>query len=99
MDPNEIRRIKADPLYEELVTKRRRFAGVLAAIMFAIYFGFVLLIAFDKTLLAQPIGDGVTTVGIPLGLVVIVAAFVLTGIYVRRANTEFDELTNRLSED
>jgi uncharacterized membrane protein (DUF485 family) len=45
-----------------------------------------------------PIGAGVTTVGIPVGLLVIVSAFVLTGVYVRRANAEFDYLTRQILE-
>ncbi len=50
--------------------------------MIVIYFGFILLIAFDPKFLGTPIGSGVMTIGIPVGLFVIVAAFVLTGIYV-----------------
>lgn len=68
--------------------------------MLIIYFGFVLLVAFNKPLLATPIAAGaVTTIGIPLGVFVIVSAFILTGIYVRRANSEFDALTRRITED
>ena len=66
--------------------------------MLVIYFGFVLLVAFAKPFLATPIGNGVTTIGIPLGIFVIVAAFILTGIYVRRANSEFDDLTRDIVE-
>jgi len=99
MDPSELVRVRSNPLYGELVSKRRRFAGILAVLMLTIYFGFVLLVAFAKPFLATPIGTGVTTIGIPLGLFVIVSAFVLTGIYVRRANGEFDRLTRRLTEE
>ncbi|HRY07817.1 MAG TPA: DUF485 domain-containing protein [Hyphomicrobiaceae bacterium] len=99
MSPEEMQRIRSHPAYEELVRKRTSFGIVLTIIMLVIYFGFVLLIAFDKSLLATPIGAGVTTVGIPLGVFVIVSAFVLTGIYVRRANSEFDALTRQISED
>jgi uncharacterized membrane protein (DUF485 family) len=67
--------------------------------MLVIYFGFILLVAFAKPLLATKIGDGVTSFGIILGLGVIVSAFVLTGIYVQRANSRFDELTRRLKRE
>ncbi len=67
--------------------------------MLVIYFGFIALIAFDKSLLAMKIGAGVTSLGIVLGLVVIVVAFLLTGIYVRRANGEFDDMTERLKKE
>jgi uncharacterized membrane protein (DUF485 family) len=66
--------------------------------MLAIYFGYILLIAFAPGVLATPIGGGVTTIGIPIGLFVILSAFVLTGIYVKRANSEFDSITARLIE-
>ena len=65
--------------------------------MLVIYFGFVLTIAFDPKLLGTPLSEGsVTTIGIPIGIGVIVSAFILTGIYVRRANGEFDELTAKI---
>lgn len=67
--------------------------------MLAVYFGFIFVIAFMPEILAVPLGTGiVTTVGIPVGLAVIVAAFVLTGIYVTRANSTFDALTQQIIE-
>jgi uncharacterized membrane protein (DUF485 family) len=66
--------------------------------MIIIYFGFVLMVAFQKELLAQPLAGGVTTIGIPIGLGVIVSAFILTGIYVARANSAFDDLTKQIVE-
>lgn len=98
MDPLLIDRIKSNPKYGELVAKRSSFARLLALMMLVIYFGFVLLVAFAKPFLATPIGSGVTTIGIPLGILVIVSAFILTGLYVRRANSEFDELTKAIIE-
>lgn len=89
--------IKNDPDYIRLVSERSRFAWILTIVMLVIYFGFVLVIAFDPSLLGIPLAEGmVTTVGIPVGVGVILSAFILTGIYVRRANGEFDELTNRI---
>ena len=66
--------------------------------MAAIYFGFILLVAFAPGFLATPIGSGTTTIGIPLGIGVILSAFVLTGLYVRRANKDFDVATQRVVE-
>jgi uncharacterized membrane protein (DUF485 family) len=91
-------RIQQEPLFRELVDKRTRFAWMLSAAMLVIYFGFILLIAFAPSLLGTPIGGGVMTVGIPVGLFVIVSAFVLTGIYVYRANSEFDPITREIKE-
>ena len=93
-----IARIQCDPEFNELVTKRSRFTWTLSALMMAIYFGFILLVAFWPKVLGAPIGAGFTTVGVVLGLGVIVSAFVLSGLYVYRANTEFDPIVQRIIE-
>jgi uncharacterized membrane protein (DUF485 family) len=82
--------VARDPRYRELIRRRGKFTTLLTITMLIVYFGFILLIAFDKTLLARPIGAGVTSIGIPIGLGVIFVAILLTAIYVRRANSEFD---------
>lgn len=97
MKQDMVDRIKNDPDFLHLVKVRSKFAWTLTIVMLVIYFGFVLVIAFDPSLLGTPLSEGsVTTVGIPVGVGVIVSAFILTGIYVRRANSEFDELTARI---
>ena len=97
MRQDMVDRVKNDPDFLKLVSVRSRFAWTLTMIMLVIYFGFVLTIAFDPSILGTPLSEGsVTTVGIPVGIAVIVSAFLLTGIYVRRANSEFDELTHRI---
>lgn len=100
MQQDLVHAIKSNPKYHELVSKRRTFAVILAIIMLVIYYGFILIIAFNKEFLSQPLWSGsITTVGIPIGLGVIISAFVLTGIYVFRANSEFDRLTNEIKEE
>ena len=99
MNQDVFDRVKNDRRFQELVARRTRFAWLLSAAMLVIYFGFIFIIAFAPKILGTPIGSGVTTIGIPLGLFVIVSAFVLTGIYVYRANTEFDALTREIIED
>ena len=99
MNQDVFDRVKNDRRFQELVAKRTRFAWVLSAAMLVIYFGFIFIIAFAPKSLGTPIGSGVTTIGIPLGLFVILSAFVLTGIYVHRANTEFDAITREIVED
>jgi uncharacterized membrane protein (DUF485 family) len=79
-----------DERFDRLLRRRNRFAWWLTACMLVIYFGFILLIAFRRDILAQPIGDGVMTLGIPVGLGVILSGIVLTAIYVRRANRVYD---------
>jgi uncharacterized membrane protein (DUF485 family) len=92
-------RVKLHPSFAVLVNTRRRFALQLAACMLVIYFGFILLLAYGKPLLAAPLLGTIVSWGMPIGLGVIVSAFVLTGIYVRRANAEFDALTRQIVED
>ena len=96
MDANLVARIASDPKYVELEAKRRRFGWLLTVLMLVVYYGFILLVAFGKPFLSQRIGDGVTTVGIPIGLGVIVFTVLITGYYVRRANKEFDDLTEQV---
>lgn len=91
--------IASSPKYMKLVRKRSATAWTLSATMLAIYLGFILLIAYAPKFLGAPIGSGVTTIGIPIGLSVIVSAFVLTGIYVRKANATFDRLTREIVEE
>ena len=83
-------RITKNPKFHEFIAMRSRYSIIMAIVSAAIYYGFILLVAFDKELLAKKIGAGVTSLGVPLGVGVIVLTIVLTWIYVRRANTEFD---------
>ena len=91
--------IEANPKYHELRRKRNAFGWTLTVLMLVVYFGYIALIAFNKPFLAQPIGSGVTTLGIPIGLGVIIFTIVITGIYVRRANGEYDRLTAEILEE
>jgi uncharacterized membrane protein (DUF485 family) len=100
MQPDVVAKVKNNPKYVELVTKRSRFAWILTILMLIIYYGFIIIVAFDKEFFGTPLSEGmITTRGIPLGVFVIVSAFVLTGIYVWRANSTFDQLTKQIKED
>ena len=94
-----VQKIQSHPKYLELRTKRNRLGIFLTALMLIVYYGYIALIAFDKKFLAQPIGTGVTTLGIPIGIGVIIFTIVITAIYVRRANGEFDTLTKEILKD
>ena len=83
-------RITKNPKFHEFIAMRSRYSIIMAIVSAAIYYGFILLVAFDKELLAKKIGAGVTSLGVPMGVGVIVLTIILTWIYVRRANTEFD---------
>jgi len=92
-------KIQSHPKYLELKRKRNSFGWLLTILMMVVYYGYIALIAFDKPFLAQRIGDGVMSLGVPIGLGVIIFTVVITAIYVRRANGEFDELTVAILKD
>jgi uncharacterized membrane protein (DUF485 family) len=96
METPLIERIQADPNYRTLKAKRSRLGWALTLAMLIVYYGFILLIAFRKDLLAQRIGDGVMTWGIPIGFGVIVFTVIITAYYIVRANTVFDHLTEKV---
>ena len=92
-------KIQKNPKYQALRAKRGGFGWTLTLLMMVVYYGYIALIAFNKPFLAQPVGAGVTTLGIPIGMGVIVFTVVITAIYVRRANSEFDALTAEILKD
>jgi uncharacterized membrane protein (DUF485 family) len=98
MEMDLANRIANHPKYQELKAKRSSFGWILTALMMIVYYGFILLVAFNKEFLTQKLGAGVITVGMPVGLFVIVFTIVITGIYVRRANSEFDDLTEEIKK-
>ena len=99
MSNDVVARIRANPKYQELRSKRSSFGWWLTLLMMVVYFGYIALIAWNKPCLSQPLGSGVTTIGVPIGMGVIIFTVVITGIYVRRANNEFDKLTREILED
>ena len=98
MHDDLVQRIANHPKYQELKAKRSRFGWWLTLAMMVVYYGFIVLVAFNKEFLSQRLGAGVMTVGIPVGFGVIVFTIVITAIYVRRANNEFDELTEAVKK-
>jgi len=92
-------KVRNNPKYIELIKKRSSFAWRLSLLVLSVYYIFIMVIAFSPETLGQTIGNSVTTIGIPIGLAIIFLCFILTGIYTRRANSEFDKLTNDIKED
>ena len=99
MQSNIYAKIRANPKYEQLRSTRNTYGWVMTLLMLVVYYGYIGLIAFDKAFLAQPIGDGVTTIGIPIAFGVIVFTVLITGYYVYRANGEYDRLTAEILKD
>lgn len=94
---NVYRQINADPRFQALVAKRGRFAWSLAILMLTAYYAFIMVIAFNPKALGTPLSEGtVMTWGMPVGLGLIFMSFILTGIYVQRANGEFDRETQAI---
>jgi uncharacterized membrane protein (DUF485 family) len=92
-------RIMNNPEYQSLVRERNSFGWWLTLVICVVYYGFIMIIAFDKPLLAIPLAEGwATTWGIPVGFGIILISIILTGVYVYRANKRYDVMTRRILE-
>ena len=90
-------RIRQNPRFTELVARRTRFATILAAIVLVVFYGFILLVAFAPELIGKRLFEGSNwTFGIVAGLAQFIIFWVLTLIYVRRANGEFDDMNKEI---
>ena len=98
MSADVVSRVRENPEFSKLIEKRNRYSWTLAILMLVIYYGFILLVAFDKQFLAIKIGATVT-LAFPIGLGVILAAIIITGLYVLRANNVYDPMTRAIVED
>ena len=95
MDPN-LAKLRETDAYKNLIHERSKSKWFLAALMLIVYYGFILIIAFAPHIFAIPISSGVTSLGILSGLGIILFSFVITGIYVRKANNVLEPLTEQL---
>lgn len=98
MQDDLIQRVVSNPKYQELKAKRSSFGWTLTWAMMIVYYGFILLVAFNKEFLSQKLGAGVMTIGVPIGFGVIVFTVIITVIYVKRANSEYDDLTAAITK-
>lgn len=97
MEKSGLSGIRSNPLFGELVRRRGRFVAWLSAATLVPYYAFILVASFNPQLLAARFATtGAMTVGWPIGVALIVGTWLLTGLYVRRANSEFDELTAKI---
>ena len=94
-----VERIENNPKYQELVSKKNSFGIKLGIFVLVMFYAFILTIAFNKEVLATKIGDGLTTIAFPIALAILIISFLTTLIYVKRANGEFEDLTNEIKED
>ena len=93
-------RVKNNPKFHQLVAKRSRLSWGLSSIVLIVYFSFILVIAFAPDFLGKQVVEGSPiTLGIPIGISIIIMAFILTGIYVGRANKVFDEINQQIIDE
>ena len=93
-------RMRANPKFQDLVARRGRFAWTLAFVVLSMFYGFVMVVAFNPTSLGQPISEGSKwTVGVTVELFLFIFFWVLTALYVERANTEFDALNQEIIKE
>jgi uncharacterized membrane protein (DUF485 family) len=86
-----------DEDFRMLSTQRNKIALILTVLELVLYFGFIALIAFDKSFLAKKLSVGVaTTIGIPIAVATIALSWVFTGIYIWWANTKYDVLVKKV---
>ena len=95
MDQTSLSRIENDPNYLKLVSERKSLGWTLAIITLVMYYGYITIVAFAPSMIAIKL-FGSITFGIVLGVAIILASILLTGIYVMRANAEYDDLTSAI---
>ena len=101
MPPSTVQtRIRQNPKFAELVSKRTSLAVVLSLIVLVPYYTFMMITAFKPALLAQPISkDSIITIGWPIGAAMIIVFWLTTAVYIYRANGEFDRLNKQILDE
>ena len=98
--PNIQARIRSNPKFAELVGKRTRFAIILSLIVLVPYYSYMLLVSMQPQLFAAKISEGsVITIGWPIAALIVVVGWLLTGVYISRANGEFDRMTQEILKE
>ncbi|WP_457626222.1 DUF485 domain-containing protein [Persephonella sp.] len=99
MKKEELKKILQDSEFQSLIKKVTTVSLIFTAAIMIVYYSFILLLAYGKEFLSRPLSEGsATTVGIPIGIGVIIAAWVLTGLYVYWANKDYDPMVKKLRE-
>ena len=92
MDEAQVDRILQNPKFKEMVNRKSRLSWTLTSVMLIVFVGFMLLVGYNKEFLMSSFSGGVTTIGMPLGLGIIVLSFILCGVYSYIANNKLDAL-------
>ncbi len=100
MNEELVDRIENNPKYKELVSKKNSFGIKLGIFVLVMFYTYIMVIAFNKEVLATKVAEGLyTTIAFPIALVILVVSFLTTVVYVKRANGEFEDLTNEIKDD
>ena len=91
------RHLLNDPDFKDLVARKNSISIWLTLATLVVYYGFILLIAYKRTVFGRQVVGNVT-LGIVLGISVIITCFILTGVYVRWANRNYDAMVERLKQ-
>ncbi len=90
-------RMRVNPKFQELIATRGRFAWTLSFIVLILFYGFVMAVAFIPGTLGQPVSEGsMLTIGVAVELFLFIFFWGLAAFYVKRANTEFDAMTQEV---
>ena len=93
-------KIRSNPKFAELVGKRTRFAIILSLVVLVPFYTFMFFVSFQPQIFAAKIAqDSVITIGWPIAALMVVGGWLMTGIYIRRANGEFDRLTEEVLKE
>ena len=93
-------KIRSNPKFAEMVGKRTRFAVILSLVVLVPYYAFMYLVSMQPQVFASKISEGgVITIGWPIAAVIVVVGWLLTGVYVSRANGEFDRLNEEILKE
>ena len=99
MDQAKIEKIKSLPEYQQLVKERTSLAWTLSIAILVVYYGYIMLLAFNPEFFTTIVSGEYVSIGFPIGVAIIVFAFLLTGYYVKKANDDFDELTAKIKKE
>lgn len=90
-------KIRKNPKFAQLCQERGRFSLILSLIVLIPYYTFMMMVAFNPAFFADKFGDStILTIGWPIGAVIIIGSWLLTGIYIRRANGAFEDLNEEI---
>lgn len=96
----QVNQVLNNPDFIDMARKKSSLSRLFTIITVLMYFSYIITLGINPSLFATPVSAGSTTTwGIYLGLAVILISIILTGIYVHKANGEFDIMTQKVVDD